>query len=150
MKDAKMMKNVKKIITYAIFVLATYFLFSQVLSVSEIATDRSFMEIAKAEPVIFISIFFIIYSLFMIISIAFFYFSHILLKIKGKYDISLLILNFFTVFLTISTLVIKSVGGALPTVVIKVSLFFILISMSLSTTAKLLALREERLKKRKK
>lgn len=140
------MKNIKKIITYVIFLLAIYFLFSQVLAISEMATDKSVIEFAKVEPAIFISVFFVIYTLFMTISIAFFYFSHTLLKIKGTYDVSLIILNFFTVFFTISTLVIKSVGGVLPSFFLMTSLFFILLSMSLSTTAKLLSLRKERLK----
>lgn len=140
------MKNIKKIITYVIFLLAIYFLFSQVLAISEMATDKSVIEFAKVEPAIFISVFFVIYTLFMTISIAFLYFSHTLLKIKGSYDVSLIILNFFTVFFTISTLVIKSVGGVLPSFFLMTSLFFILLSMSLSTTAKLLSLRKERLK----
>lgn len=141
------MKNIKKVITYAIFLFAIYFLFSQVLAISEMATDKSATDFAKAEPGIFIIIFFIIYTLFMTFSIAFFYFSHTLLKIKGSYDVSLIILNFFTVFFTISTLVIKSVGGVLPSYFLMTSLFFILLSMSLSTTSKLLSLRNERLKK---
>lgn len=105
-------------------------------------------DLIQSDSLLFIIYFFFLFTVFMSISILFLYYAHILLKIKGHYDGFSIILNFFTAFTSITTLVIKYADGKLPSAFLTVTLFLLMLSVALTTTSRLLVLRENRKNKK--
>ncbi|WP_419155000.1 hypothetical protein [Weissella minor] len=110
--------------------------------VSNVAHD-DLLDYAQVDPGQFIKTFAVMYAGFIVTTVSILYAAHRLLNLQNDYEIVIGILGMITVFTTLSTLLVEFAGSNIPKPFLVLTLVNVLLSVSLTTTSKLLKWRRK-------
>lgn len=105
--------------------------------VSNVAHD-DLLDYAQVDPGQFIKTFAVMYAGFIVTTVSILYAAHRLLNLQNDYEIVIGILGMITVFTTLSTLLVEFAGSNIHKPFLVLTLVNVLLSVSLTTTSKLL------------
>lgn len=110
--------------------------------VSNVAHD-DLLDYEQVDPGQFIKTFAVMYAGFIVTTVSILYAAHRLLNLQNDYEIVIGILGMITVFTTLSTLLVEFAGSNIPKPFLVLTLVNVLLSVSLTTTSKLLKWRRK-------
>lgn len=106
--------------------------------VSNVAHDDLLDYVQVDPPGQFIKTFAVMYAGFIVTTVSILYAAHRLLNLQNDYEIVIGILGMITVFTTLSTLLVEFAGSNIHKPFLVLTLVNVLLSVSLTTTSKLL------------